>query len=132
MAKTLKLTKTMQKQAQREADALMLEIPQTDYYKLVGVAEDKEYGSVERLHALEVVRLLTLKIQTARNAYERLCAEAEEFMDTCCDHENIPASVTEASIGYWPALFAVGASAAGMRAEDAGVNLNKKLGWAVY
>jgi len=55
------------------------------------------------------------------------------LQDPMVDEENVLVNgMTEFSIGFWPAMCAAQASAAGMRAEDLGLDLNKAVGRVVY
>lgn len=51
----------------------------------------------------------------------------------CVDHENVDLTqVEDGSDEYYSAMLANAKSAAGMRAEDLGINLNKLLGRNIY
>lgn len=55
------------------------------------------------------------------------------LIDTGVDEENVSdAGYTPDSVGYWAALRSSAAMAAGQRAEEAGIELNKELGFTVY
>ena len=51
--------------------------------------------------------------------------------DPCVDSENAEQEVYE-STGYWLIMKASAASAAGMRAEEAGYDINKVVGRSIY
>ena len=51
--------------------------------------------------------------------------------DPCVDSENAESAVYE-SLAYWQLMCASAASAAGMRAEEAGYDINKVIGRSIY
>jgi hypothetical protein len=52
--------------------------------------------------------------------------------DENVDRENLPEGVNDASPEYWDAMHRCACGAAGMRAEDAGIDLHNELGYIIY
>lgn len=101
----------------------------------------------------EVERLIGEWIDGSRAEYAKLAADVEviegeerkargEYMylfDEACDHENVieksgthDPQFTEESIGYWSRMLGSAGSAIGARAEGYDLDINKRLGRAIY
>lgn len=74
-----------------------------------------------------------------KNDYYALQSEIEQIekahgnaylTDVCVDMEN--AGLQETDQGFWDAMYDSMCSAAGSRAEDLGLNINKLLGRSIY
>lgn len=89
----------------------------------------------------EVERRLIAWSDSNRRAYTRFAADVKAvekangntyLFDECVTTENLPEGMTEQSIGYWPAMLRTAFSDCGSRANEAGIDLNKALGYTVY
>jgi len=74
-------------------------------------------------------------IHEARAAYDRFIAEVSainpNWVDETADQEN-SMEKDWGTLEFWELMLASAKMAAGMRAEDDGLNLNKLLGRSVY
>lgn len=79
------------------------------------------------------------KLQADLEALERRLSDSMSgvfvyLQDECVDRENVleDGSMTEDSEGFWPAMCSAAASAAGMRGEELGIDVNAELGRVIY
>jgi hypothetical protein len=54
------------------------------------------------------------------------------LFDGSCAVENIDHRFTENSIGYWPAMFGAACNVVAVSAENSGIDVNARLGRAIY
>ena len=79
---------------------------------------------------------------SAKNDYYALVTELEAIeranggiylTDECIDRENIdPALIDESSDDFWNAMHSAACLAAGMRAEELGLDINALIGRVIY
>jgi hypothetical protein len=75
-----------------------------------------------------------------REDYYKLCDELVAIekktnlylSDEGIDHENIPEGVKQGDDNYWQCMYDAACSAAGIRAEEEGYDINKLLGRDIY
>lgn len=54
------------------------------------------------------------------------------LFDECVTIQNLPEGITEKSVAYWHHMLRTAFSDCTNRAEDAGIDLNKALGYTIY
>jgi hypothetical protein len=75
---------------------------------------------------------LRLEIMAVEKANPDKWGMPAYLFDESVDAENVPEGITPDDADYWPAMYSSACSAAGGRAEERGLDINKLLGKVIY
>jgi DNA repair ATPase RecN len=138
----MKLSKKQQKQAQAMAKRLIEEQPFADLVRLELDADyDTDCSVEDRAIRLEAIQILNARNKAAKAMADKLEADLKDlgmsdYHDVNVALENMPSGPWSDgpgwSVDYWPEFSRQIFNVVAVRAQDDGIDINAKLGYAIY